>query len=128
MYKVLLHLYFATICFTYVDCIFLIAVFKNVSFYCILNGATSFNPSPKKITPKLPISCSIFVKIATNSNLIPKANTNAAFCLAFAKCLYIGEISYTDKQQSEPLFATTKATHLDIQISPFGDYFIFHFK
>ena len=40
----------------------------------------------------------------------------------------MGEISYTNKQQSEPLFAVTKATCLDIQFSPFRDYLTFYFK
>jgi len=40
----------------------------------------------------------------------------------------MGEISYTDKQRSEPLFAATKATRLDVQFSPSGYYFTFYFK
>ncbi|OCK94932.1 uncharacterized protein K441DRAFT_559184, partial [Cenococcum geophilum 1.58] len=48
--------------------------------------------------------------------------------LAFAGCLYIGEISYTNKQRSKLLFAATKATRLDVQISPSKDYLTFHLK
>ena len=40
----------------------------------------------------------------------------------------MGEISYTNKQRSEPSFAVTKATCLDIQFSPFRDYLTFRFK
>jgi hypothetical protein len=40
----------------------------------------------------------------------------------------MGEIFYTNKQQSELLFAATKAAHLDIQFSPFRDYLTFYFK
>ena len=40
----------------------------------------------------------------------------------------MGEISYTNKQRSEPSFTVTKATCLDIQFSPFGDYFTFRLK
>jgi hypothetical protein len=60
--------------------------------------------------------------------LILGVNTNAAFCLAFTGCLYIGEISYTNKQWSKLLFAVIKVTRLDIQFSPFRDHFTFCFK
>ena len=40
----------------------------------------------------------------------------------------MGEISYTNKQQSKPSFAATKATYLNIQFSPFRDYLTFRFK
>ena len=40
----------------------------------------------------------------------------------------MGEISYTDKQRSKPLFAVTKATRLDVQFSPSGDYLTFRLK
>ena len=64
----------------------------------------------------------------TSSNLILGVNTDAAFYLTFAGCLRMGEISYTNKQRSELLFITTKATCLDVQFSPFRDYFTFYFK
>ena len=92
-----IHLYFIIICSTHIDCVLSVAVFKNVLLCCMLNGATSFNPSPKETTLKLPILHSIFVKIVTNSNTILKINTDAAFCFAFTKCLYMDEIFYTDK-------------------------------
>ena len=60
--------------------------------------------------------------------LILGVNTDAAFYLTFIGCLRIGEISYTDKQWSKPLFTTTKATHLDVQFSPSKDYFTFCLK
>ena len=71
---------------------------------------------------------SILTKIATSSNLILRVNTDAAFYLTFAECLRMGKISYTNKQQSKLLFTTTKATRLNIQLSPFRDYLIFYFK
>ena len=40
----------------------------------------------------------------------------------------MGEISYTNKQRSEPLFAATKATHLNVQFSPSRDYLTFYLK
>jgi hypothetical protein len=85
-------------------------------------------PTPTPTTPKLPILRSILAKIATSSNSIPGVNTDAAFCLAFAGCLRMGEISYTDKQRSKLSFAATKATRLDIQFSPSGDYLTFRLK
>ena len=109
-----LHLYLTAIYSIYINCILLVTVFKNTLLCCILDGATSFNFNLKEATLKLPILYSILTKITTSSNLILKVNTNAAFCLTFIGHLYIGEISYTNKQQSEPLFAATKATYLDI--------------
>ena len=123
-----LRLYLAAICFIYIDCILLVIIFKNASLYYILNRATSFNPSLKEVTLKLLILYNILAKIATSSNLILEVNTDAAFCFTFAGCLYIGKISYTNKQRSEPSFATTKATRLDIQFSPFKNYLTFYFK
>ena len=92
-----LRLYLAMIRFIYINRILLVAVFENALFYYILDGATSFNFNLKEATPKLLISCSIFVKIATSSNLILGVNTDAAFYLTFAGYLCIGEISYTNK-------------------------------
>ena len=116
------------ICFIYIDHILPVIVFENVLLCRILDGATSLNPNLKEATLKLLILYSIFTKIATNSNLILKVNTNAAFCLAFTGYFCIGEIFYTNKQRSELLFIVTKATRLDIQFSPFRDYLTFCFK
>ena len=63
-----------------------------------------------------------------SSNLILGVNTDATFYFTFAGCLHIGEIFYTNKQQSEPLFTITKATCSDIQFSPFRDHFTFYLK
>ena len=92
-----LYLYLAIIRFIYVDRILLIIVFKNASLYYILDRATFFNPNLKEATLKLLILYSILTKIATSSNSILGVNTDAAFCLAFAGYLCMGEISYTDK-------------------------------
>jgi hypothetical protein len=92
-----IRLYLATIRSTHVNYILPVAVFKNASLRYILDRATSLNPSLKEAIPKLPILYSILAKIATNSNSILGVNTNATFCLAFVGCLYIGEISYTNK-------------------------------
>jgi hypothetical protein len=92
-----LHLYFAVICFIYIDCILPVIVFENVSLCYILDRATSLNPNLKEATLKLLILYSILVKIVISSNLILGVNTDAAFCLTFAGCLCMGEISYTDK-------------------------------
>ena len=123
-----LHLYLTIISSLYINYILLVTVFKNILLYYILDRVTSLNPNLKEATLKLPILYSILAKITTSSNSIPEVNTNVTFCLAFAGCLYIGEISYTDKQQSEPLFTVTKATRLDIQFSPSRDHLTFYFK
>ena len=100
--------------FIYINHILLVIVFKNALFYYILNRVISFNLSPKEVTLKLLILYSILAKIATSSNLILGVNTDAAFCLTFAGCLRMGEISYTNKQQSKLLFTAIKATRLDV--------------
>jgi hypothetical protein len=123
-----LHLYLTAIHFIYINCILPVTVFENASLCHILDGATSLNPNPKEATLKLLILYSIFIKIATSSNLILKVNTDAAFCLTFTGYLYIGEISYTNKQWFKPLFTATKATHSDIQFSPFKNHLTFYFK
>jgi hypothetical protein len=123
-----LYLYFTVIYSIYINYILLVVVFENASLCYILDGATSLNPNLKEAIPKLLILYSILAKIVISSNLILKVNTNATFCLAFAGYLYIGEISYTDKQWSKPSFTTTKVTHLDIQFSPFRDHLTFYLK
>ena len=116
------------ICFIYINHILLVIVFENISLYYIPDGVTSLNPNLKEATLKLLILCNILAKIVISSNLILGVNTNAAFCLAFTGYLYIGEISYTDKQWSELLFIAIKATRLDIQFSPLGDHLTFYLK
>jgi hypothetical protein len=123
-----IHLYLTVIYFIYINYILSVTVFENMLFCYILNGAISLNPSLKEAILKLLILYSIFAKIIINSNLILKVNINAAFYFIFIGCLYIGEISYTNKQQSKLLFTVTKATYLNIQFSPFRDHFIFYFK
>jgi len=109
-----LHLYLAAIRSIYINRILLVTVFKNVLLYYILDRATSLNPNLKESTRKLLILRSILAKIAISSNSILGVNTDAAFCLAFAGCLRMGKISYTNKQRSEPLFTATKATRSDV--------------
>jgi len=109
-----IRLYLTAIRSIYVNYVLLVIVFKNILLRCILNRATSFNLSLKEATPKLPILRSILAKIATSSNSTLGVNTNAAFYLTFVGCLCIGEISYTNKQRSKPLFTATKATRLDV--------------
>jgi hypothetical protein len=112
----------------YINYVLLATVFKNISLHYILDGAISLNPSLKEATLKLLILYSILARIIINSNLILEVNIDAAFCLTFTGCLYIGEISYTNKQRFKPSFTITKATYLDIQFSPSKDYFTFYFK
>jgi hypothetical protein len=93
----IIYLYLAAIHSIYINYVLPVTVFKNTSLYYILDGATSLNPSLKEATLKLLILYTIFAKIITNSNLILKVNTDAAFCLTFIGCLCISEISYTNK-------------------------------
>jgi hypothetical protein len=123
-----IYLYLTTIRFIYTNYIFLVIVFKNILLYYILNRVISLNPSLKEATLKLLILHNILAKIIINSNLILKVNIDAAFYLTFIGYLYIGKISYTNKQQFKLLFTITKATRLDIQFSPTKDHFTFYFK
>ena len=116
------------ICSIYINHILPVIVFKNVSLYYILDGVTFFNLNLKEATLKLLILYSILAKIVISSNLILGVNTNITFYFTFAGCLCMGEIFYTNKQRSEPSFAITKATYLDIQFSPFGDHLTFYLK
>ena len=109
-----LYLYFAIICSIYINHILLVIVFKNISLYHILDRATSLNPNLKKATLKLLILYNIFIKIIISSNLISGVNTNTTFYLIFIGYLYIGKISYINKQRSKLLFTITKTTYLDI--------------
>jgi hypothetical protein len=123
-----IRLYLTVICSIYIDYILPVTVFKNVSLCHILNGVISLNFSLKEATLKLLILYSILAKIVINSNLISKVNIDAVFCFTFTGCLYMGKISYTNKQRSKPLFTITKATRLDVQFSPSKDYLTFCLK
>jgi hypothetical protein len=116
------------ICFIYINHILPVIVFENISLCYILDGVTSLNLNLKEATLKLLILYSILAKITTSSNSILGVNTDTAFYLAFTGYLCIGEISYTDKQQSKLLFTVTKATYLDIQFSPFRNHLTFYLK
>ena len=123
-----LYLYFAVIYSIYINRILPVVVFKNVLLCRILDGVTFLNPNLKEATLKLLILYSILAKIVISSNSILGVNTDAAFYLAFIGCLRMGEISYTDKQRSEPSFIVTKVIYLDIQFSHFRNYFTFYLK
>jgi hypothetical protein len=90
-------LYLTAIRSIYINYILLVTVFKNILLYYILDRTTSLNFSLKEAILKLLILYSIFTKIVINSNLILKANIDAAFCLTSIGYLCIGEISYTNK-------------------------------
>ena len=124
----ILYLYLTVIYFIYINCILLVIVFENISLCYVLNGAISLNLNLKEATLKLLILYSILIKIVTSSNLILGVNTDITFYLAFTGCLYIGKISYTNKQRSKLLFTITKATRLNIQFSPFKNYLTIYFK
>ena len=116
------------ICFINIDRILLVIVFKNILLCYILDRVTSLNPNLKEATLKLLILYNILAKIIISSNLILGVNTNVAFYLTFVGCFCMGEISYINKQQSEPSFTIIKATCLDVQFSPFRDYLTFYLK
>ena len=126
-FKDLILIYYCNLLYIY-DYILPVIVFKNASLRRILDGVTSLNFNLKEATLKLLISYSILAKIVISNNSILGVNTNAAFYLTFIECLYMGEISYTNKQRSKLLFTITKATCLNIQFSPSKDYLTFYLK
>jgi hypothetical protein len=46
----IIYLYLTVICFIYINYILPVIVFKNISLYYILDGATSLNPNPKEVS------------------------------------------------------------------------------
>ena len=123
-----LRSYLSAIRSAHVDRVLPVHVFENLSLRRMLDGATSLNPSIKGVAPKLPILRSTLEKIASSSTSIPGVNVDAAFCLAFAGCLRMGEITYSDKQRSEASFTATKATRSDVHFSSSGDHLTFRLK
>jgi hypothetical protein len=123
-----LRAYLSAIRSVHLDRVMPVDVFENPSLRRLLDGATSLNPSPKDKARKLPILRPTLEKIATGGSSRADITLNSAFCLAFAGCLRMGEISYTEKQRAEQSFSATRVTRSDVKISSSGDHMTFRLK
>ena len=68
----------------------------------------------------------ILDKIVTFSPYKADINVNAAFIIAFAGFLCIGEIMYLNRKAKD--FSTTKALYSDVRIAPDGHLMVFYLK
>jgi hypothetical protein len=101
-----------------------IAAFEDHTIKRALAGAMSLFPSTKKT--KLPITKDILDKIITLGPCKADANVDAAFTMAFAGFLRIGEITYPNRKAKD--FSTTKALRSDVRIAPDSHSMVFHLK
>ena len=75
---------------------------------------------------KLLIIKDILDKIITFRPYKANVNVDAAFIMAFAGFLYIGEITYPNKKAKN--FSTTRALYSDVRIAPNGHLIVFYLK
>jgi len=68
----------------------------------------------------------ILDKIITLRPYKADANVDAAFTMAFAGFLRIGEITYPNRKAKD--FSTTKALRSDVRIAPNSHSMVFHLK
>jgi len=116
--------YIFTIRSHYIDLGYLIAAFKDYTIKRALAGAILLFPSTKKT--KLPIIKDILDKIITFRPYKADANVDAAFMIAFAGFLRIGEITYLNRKAKD--FSTTRALYSDVRIAPNGHLMVFYLK
>jgi hypothetical protein len=72
-------------------------IFEQEILKRMLNGATAINPSHRNERNRRPITRQVLTLIVPPdpAPTAKSANIDAAYCLAYAGCLRIGEISYT---------------------------------
>ena len=100
----------------------LITAFEDPIVHQLLAGAAAISPLVKK--DKQPITRDILAQVVIFGLLLPDINTNAAFTLAFAGFLRMGEIIYTIAElKNRTTFLTRKATRRDITFTPSGIIF-----
>jgi len=93
----------------HVDYSILITVFKDPIVYQLLARVAAISPLVKK--DKQPITRDILAQVVIHSLLLLDVNTNAAFTLAFAEFLRMGEITYTIAElKNRTTFLIRKAT------------------
>jgi len=92
-----LRVYMAAIRSIHVDRSLSVEVFTDPTLRRALDGTTSLNPQPHNVAHKQPISRETLKKIVTGGSTIPTIMGDSAFCLAFAGCFRIGELTYTER-------------------------------
>jgi hypothetical protein len=121
-------------------------VFNNEHIKRLIKGARRLFPQPPKRN-RLPIIKSTLIKIANaglplaetpldsssthsfNSAVIDNINGDAAFRLAFAAFLCMGEFTYTAKEAADPTtFVATKLTRSDVRFAEDYNYLILRLK
>jgi hypothetical protein len=101
-------------------------VFNDPFLKRLLAGARSLFPQKKK--EKLPITRDILAKIVTGGRSKQDINVDAAFTVAFAGFLRMGEISYTAAELRSKAFIHTKATRGDVSIAKDQSSMVLHLK
>ena len=101
-------------------------VFEGPYIKRLLAGARSLFPQRKK--EKLPITRDILAQIVTGGKSHDDLNIDAAFTLAFAGFLRMGEITHTATELKSKAFCQTKATRADITIAKDQSSMIFLLK
>jgi hypothetical protein len=108
----------------YIDLGYLITAFKDYTIKRALVGAILLFLSTKKT--KLLIIKDILDKIITFRPYKANINVDAAFIIAFAGFLYIGEIIYPNRKAKD--FSTIRALYSDVRIAPNGYLIVFYLK
>ncbi len=103
-----------------------VTVFEDPLIRRLLDGAASLNPSLTRT--RLPITRDILAKIITNKPTTSDINLDAAFTLAFAGFLRLGEVTYSKQEAQSKSFAATHATRSDISFSNNDDHMLLRLK
>jgi len=108
----------------YIDLGYLIAAFKDYTIKRALAGAILLFLFTKKT--KLLIIKDILDKIITFRPYKANINVDAAFTIAFAGFLYIGEIIYLNRKAKD--FSTIRALYSNVRIAPNSYLIVFYLK
>jgi hypothetical protein len=90
-----LRAYLSAIRSRHVDMALSVYPFEHPAIARMLVGATSLNPIFSSKKSKVPITRNMLLKLMLDDNSIAAINATAAFTLAFAGFLRMGEITYT---------------------------------
>jgi hypothetical protein len=113
-----LRAYLSAIRSRHVDMTLPVYIFEHPAIARMLAGATSLNPTLSSRKTKVPITRNILQRLMPDDNSIAAVNATAAFALAFAGFLRMGEITYTKQQRDCPLYQHTRPTRSDITFGP----------
>ncbi|KAF1980634.1 hypothetical protein K402DRAFT_344006, partial [Aulographum hederae CBS 113979] len=114
-----LRAYVAAIRSAHVDRNHSIAVFESPLINRLVAGAVNISPSRRR--EKMPVTRDILEKVVTLRGSQIEATADAAFTLAFAGFLRMGEITYTKAEvENRTEFHSAKATRGDVVIGQEG--------